>query len=360
MEHVHGTIKVAPVARVPLQVGLFRLPKGRLHTEVKCAMASAGPLTTFTVFPELPLELQLVVWELAIPDPVPEVCIPWPLYLEHLRDEPIQPLIVDTAWPAVAHVCRASRRAALASGQLRLRYSPTAGLDVPFRAFDPAIDTLYIGRWQTEVMVPFLVCPENAPLARALRHIAIETAAAYPPSDLAEIIRQSAVFLKTLSFLIPDSSDSHPVAHSFLPPAGRFRLRDIPDDVVRRISLTRVPFINQHSLATVSLSSWMEIMRQKMVEHVINWNVQGDEGTAWSTEDKSFSGVEFKAQTFVEYTMTADEGPRWERGSRELKDQRPNFEPRDRKNPEEYRILDDDREPPRTPSPKGWPDDWRL
>ncbi|KXX79427.1 hypothetical protein MMYC01_203514 [Madurella mycetomatis] len=323
-------------------------------------MASKGPLTSFTVFSKLPLELQLAIWELVIPDPVPEVCITWPLYLERMRhDEPIQPLIVDTAWPAVTHVCRTSRRAVLKSGQLRRRYSPTAGLDVPFRMFDPAIDTLYIGRWQTDVMVRFLVRPENAPLARALRHIAIETAAAYPPSDLAEVIRKSAIFLKTLSFLIPDLSDSHRL-HSFLPPAGRFRLRDIPDDVVRRISLTGVPFVDPLGLATVSLPSWMEIIHRRMDEHVINWNVQGDEGTAWSTKDKSFSGVEFKVQTFVEYTMTADEGPRWERGSRELKNQQPNFELRERKNPEEYRVLDDDREPPRTPSPKGWPDDWRL
>ncbi|GAB1310621.1 2EXR domain-containing protein [Madurella fahalii] len=325
-------------------------------------MASKTPLTSFTLFSKLPVELQLAIWELAIPDPTPEVCVIWPLYIDrHRGEDPIQPLVVDTAWPPIAHVCHASREVVLASGQLRLRYSPTAGFDVPFRAFDPAIDTLYWCHWQVDVMGRFLTRPENAPLARALRHIAIETSAAYPPSELAEIIRRAAIYLKTLSFVIPDSSDGHRACEAFYPPTRRFRLRDIPDDVVQHISLTRVPFIERTRSVTVSLLSWMDNVRRSMDRHVVDWSVQGDEGTAWSTENTSFSGVKFKAQTFVEYTMTADEGPQWREtcGGRELNGLHPSFEPVDRKNPEEYRVLDD-RELHNAMEPIGWPDDFRL
>ncbi len=65
-------------------------------------------MPSFHQFPELPLELQLAIWEFAIPDPEPEVCLVWPLAIPEYTDppeEPALPFVVDTAWPVIAHVC---------------------------------------------------------------------------------------------------------------------------------------------------------------------------------------------------------------------------------------------------------------
>ncbi|GAB1309947.1 hypothetical protein MFIFM68171_00157 [Madurella fahalii] len=95
-------------------------------------------MASFNLFCNLPVELQLVIWALDVPNPEPEVCIVWPLGIDVYADEePALPFIVDTAWPAVAH-------------------------------------------------------PENALFGRDLRHIAVEVMATYPQSELAELIRQRA------------------------------------------------------------------------------------------------------------------------------------------------------------------------
>ena len=106
-------------------------------------------MASFLQFSRLPIELQLAIWELAVPDPEPEVCIVWPMNIDDEAsippEEPALPFTVDTAWPAVAHVCHAAREAVLAPGAVRLRHSPAAGIAVPYRRFIPAIDTLYWG-----------------------------------------------------------------------------------------------------------------------------------------------------------------------------------------------------------------------
>jgi hypothetical protein len=90
-----------------------------------------------------------------------------------------------------------------------------------------------------------------------------------------------------------------------------------------------------------------------MDSYVRKFAVHGDKGTAWSTSDCCFSGLEIKAQTFVEYTMTENNQGQWVEvckdrllGEHGIEgDVAP--EPRhilvmDRKNPEQYRVLDDD------------------
>lgn len=78
-------------------------------------------MASFPQFSRLPVELQLAIWELAVADPQPEVCIAWPMNIDAEAsippEEPALPFTVDTAWPAV-----------------------------PYRRFIPAIDTLYCGR----------------------------------------------------------------------------------------------------------------------------------------------------------------------------------------------------------------------
>lgn len=295
-----------------------------------------------------------------MPEPEPEVCIVWPLVIRsslEQREQPLLPFTVDTAWPAVFHACRESREAILSSGAFRLRHSSRAGFAVPFRAFDPAIDTLYWGKFQSDAMHHFFTDPASAALARALCHVAIEVSALYPQKLMAETIRQTAVCLRTFSLVLPDTKhldededrlNRHAAHISFLPPARRCRLRDLSSDVARKTTITDVPLVPAHWVRTMPLRAYMEHRRWEMDQHVRTFNVMGTKGSAWSDENSSFSGLEIKAQTFVEY-----KGPKHERwvevcGHRTLNrslgsaGEPHHIRRTHRRNPEEYRVLDED------------------
>lgn len=316
-------------------------------------MVSSSPLTSFTFFPDLPAELQLEIWSLAAPEPTPEICIVWPLNIRDEEDEQLaQPFVVDTAWPAVAHVCQAAREVLLKSGQLRLRHSPTAGFAVPFRAFDPAIDTLYWSRIQESAMNTFISQPENRPLLRALRHVAVDMPTALTPYLLVRLIRESAIFIRTISVVLPSSDsvstdlDIDPYGLGFLTPARRCRLFDIPADNVAMIS------IGYYALSGCLLECRKHMNKDS---RAFVFGDDAEKGTAWSAEDNDFSGLEIKAQTFVEYAGARYGGALWHEacGLRimgdpdEMASPLPHYVPvADRKNPEEYRVLDDDSEWP--------------
>ncbi len=318
-------------------------------------------MASFPLFSCFPVEIQLTVWAFAaILDPEPEVCLAWPLNIKQYGaarppEQPALPFTVDTAWPAVVHVCSAAREAAFKSGAIQLRYSPLAGFAVPFRHFIPAIDTLYWGQFQAGAMCQFLDRPEIAHITRDLRHLSLELVAWYPPSDVAELIRKKAVDLCTLSMVLPSTSHIPSLSVKFLPPTRRCRLRNIPDSALDEITIARVPFLRPGESEPMPLRKYVEKQRGGLDRHVREWSVQGPEGTAWSSRDESFSGLEVTVQTFAEYryALPGDNQEQWVE-ARNLKnrlsaspqdDAAP--EPRhipvaDRKNPEEYRVLDDD------------------
>jgi hypothetical protein len=280
-------------------------------------MASQVPgtrLSSFTVFPNLPVELQLAIWTLAVPDSVPEVCIAWPLNTDYL-DGPVQPFVVDTAWPASAHVCRASREAVLGSEHLRLRYSPSAGFAVPFRTFDPVIDTLYWNFEQGRAMRDFLNDLENAPLVSTLCHIAVDLAAMCEPSlllaNISHLIRTSPVSLRTLSVVLPDSSTTHPDGTSFLPPARRCQLRDLPPNAAQETSLSfrSDPWWNNTEIL-VPLWPYIQDCCRGMDAYLWHSDKRVHVRTAQNPEDISPSSLEIKVQTFVEYVVK-DGGEQW-------------------------------------------------
>lgn len=317
-------------------------------------------MSSFTLFPSFPFEIRSAIWTFAVPEPEPEVCIACPLVLRSYpgqREQPVLPFTVDTAWPAVFHACHESREAVLSSGVFRLRHSPRAGFAVPFRAFDPCIDMLYWGKSQSDAMHYFFNDPASAALGRALCHVAIEVPALYPQKLMAETIRQTAVHLRTLSLVLPDSKhlgedenklNCHTAHISFLPPARRCRLRDLSSDVARKTMIIDVPLVPAHWVRTMPLPAYMEHRRWELDQHVRTFNVVGTKGSAWSDEDNSFSGLEIKAQTFVEYTGPTHQ--QWAEvcGHRTLdRSLGSSSEPHriqrtHHRNPEEYRVLDDD------------------
>lgn len=300
----------------------------------------------FTVFINFPVELQNAVWALSVRDPEHEVCIVWPLAIHGWREgeHPVLPFMVDTAWPTAAHVCHSARTSLLRSGALRLRHSRTAGFAVPCRAFDPAIDTLYWRQSQAGAMQVFFRDSANATMARSLCHVAVELPVTYPPSELAEFVRQRAVFLRTLALVVPDSSDNYSVQTEFVPPSRRCRLQDIPEERSHQITLTDVPFLEARMSRRQTLQGFLARLRENLDCHVHKFAVMGDKGTAWNARDSCFGGLEIKAQTFVEYTMG-----QWAEVcqhrilGREGRAPQVRYVSRaDRKSPEEYRVLDDD------------------
>ncbi len=309
-------------------------------------------MASFPLFPSFPVEIQLAVWAFAaVPDPEPEVCLVWPLRLDKFArppEEPVLPFIVDTAWPAVAHVCRAAREVALKSGAVRLRHSSLAGFAVPYRHFIPAIDTLFWGRSQYHTMCIFLNRPENAHIARDLRHLALDASAFSPASEVAELIRKKAIYLQTLRIVVPGTTDLKNDAVSFIPPARRCRLRNISDHALDEVKIVYVSGLREGETHPMPLRKFLDYQRASLDYSVRIRSVRGDEGTAWSTRDDAFSGLEITAQTFVEYRYESNQ-VQW---IEVCKDRLLNVAgasswPRrilqaDLKNPEVYRGVDDD------------------
>lgn len=96
---------------------------------------------------QLPCELRDMIWGEAWADRKPEVCTQ--LYntnpTKGLPSFPWKQLIVDIDL-TLMHVCRESRIFLTSkAGGVRFRFSLAAKHNVPCRAFDPALDTLYLG-----------------------------------------------------------------------------------------------------------------------------------------------------------------------------------------------------------------------
>lgn len=139
--------------------------------------------------------------------------------------------------------CRLSRETALKSPpQLQLHYNPAAGIEVPFRDFDQAIDTLYFPSKDSNASNArgtFLV--DNLDLVGKIRHMTFELKSAFMPgtSGWGFSLYEVARLLQTLSVVIADSQrTAHNVNGRFTPPTRRCRLVDIADDVADSIIMT--------------------------------------------------------------------------------------------------------------------------
>ncbi|KAK4213185.1 hypothetical protein QBC37DRAFT_423497 [Rhypophila decipiens] len=274
---------------------------------------------TFTPFPRLPIEIQDAIWtvHLLLQPPNPETCIISPPVLKHRPHEPgycnpayalhsqgqrrcncligngpILPLTVDTCWPAIAHLSRSSRSFFFRSTKsglfksvgipIGLRLSPQAGnIHVPYRVFDPEVDTLYWSACQHDFITSvFFRQPEHAVLGRQLRHVAIELGVVFihrvarPHLDYLNFprhfIQHVAPLLESITYVLPESHarrydcfkkqvdesenafEARRLNHydnsapwvpglEFVPPARRCRLTKLSDDKIMKIELDRVP-----------------------------------------------------------------------------------------------------------------------
>ncbi|KAF0320191.1 hypothetical protein GQ607_012612 [Colletotrichum asianum] len=90
----------------------------------------------------LPPEIRAMVWKFSLPDDVPEVCVfqKPSIYATSV----FSTLVVDTAFPALVHVCRETRYFVFNTkiSGITFRYSDLAGCDTPYRPFRNELDTL--------------------------------------------------------------------------------------------------------------------------------------------------------------------------------------------------------------------------
>lgn len=176
-----------------------------------------------TVLDRVPPEIKIHILEFALPDDVPEVCILWPLVLNSDDDFPSLPLLVDTGFPVIMHVCSEWRDLVMntRSFGVRLRESSLAGCAVPFRAFRPDLDTLYIGACNHRFLTA-----HNFILATA-ENVALELASAFIWDNVANLIYGMTKSLRTLSLVFNDYKETPHELSTFQAPARRCRLENL-------------------------------------------------------------------------------------------------------------------------------------
>ncbi|KAI4604222.1 hypothetical protein KJ359_000353 [Pestalotiopsis sp. 9143b] len=194
-------------------------------------------MSSAATFMQLPCELRAMIWNESMPEDVPEVCILSPEGEgENGEDDddemccPDQSLTVDTAFPVLMHICHESRAHALR--HTRLRFSPAAGVGVPFRAFRPDLDVLYIppGRSQAVAASQEQHPGGKAKLFGRVRHVALAywrplctSTPAKPPS--ASCVFQGFPRVQSISVVVPSSTELPSQRKLYSPvPAGRCRL----------------------------------------------------------------------------------------------------------------------------------------
>ncbi|KAH8891247.1 hypothetical protein GQ53DRAFT_841630 [Thozetella sp. PMI_491] len=285
---------------------------------------------TFPRFSELAYELRMLIWSFSCPKPTREVCIAQSQNIPKLVNGKLQaePLIVQPAFPALAHVCHESRQLAIEGklGETRLVPNAEAACLVPTRPFDPSLDTLYWPARQYLSFADFLGGYNgDTPLlgsstAKKLKHLSIEWASMHSyPRRLVEYILESCWSLETLSVVFPHVPGKHNWTDAFPAPTRRSRLRLIGDDEAKSIKLTlqdpgeqdwyaslipnpRGPYIElayefMESLRSSFDGQGVSVMKTLARSRGAGWY----RGTTWSVEEDRFTGLTIVPEMFVEY-----------------------------------------------------------
>lgn len=125
-----------------------QVPGKALEISTKSAPPAIMPpeMPCFPLFQQLPFELRLVIWEMAVFDLPSRVCClvqsfgERPMWRAVEQEPPERPIVYDI--PSLRYVCQESR-------QVALRHSAAAGWMVcgssqPYRQYHPLVDALYL------------------------------------------------------------------------------------------------------------------------------------------------------------------------------------------------------------------------
>ncbi|KAI6084440.1 hypothetical protein F4821DRAFT_170665 [Hypoxylon rubiginosum] len=261
---------------------------------------------------ELPTELRYMVWHFALPDDISEVCIPWPL--EEVpkrwrpRDDPprstfLEPFLVDTGFPVLMHVCRESREVAISL--TRFRYSPIAGCPVPFRAFRPELDVLYVTICRPPA--PVNVVPRWGEFPEA-QHIALDLHSIKDGTFLWILVGNPFLDVRSLTCVLPASNAILDTAARFRPPVRRCRLREVPQPTDG--SQSHIIYVDRgYDRRMKGLGRYLEELGDHMGAEFADIlevaTVPEEYLRRWNAADSKFE-IDISAKTFEEYR-----GGRW-------------------------------------------------
>ncbi|KAM7183366.1 hypothetical protein V8F33_013637 [Rhypophila sp. PSN 637] len=320
-----------------------------------------------------------------------EVCIATPLAEHGPRFLPSLPLTVDTSWPSLAHVCHNAREALFRSSGFTMRQhtpsqlsedvrdedgNPTTSnsakdkeMMVPFRLFNPEMDTLYWTAYQQPGMIQlFLSNGVNEELATSMRSIAVDvgTTDCALIRDLVELLVQFAPFITNLTMVLP---------RGYLRAGGVAQFYDETFCGIPAIKRCRIRHLTWAERVEMKMGGYDQkevftfedhLSRQKRVlgEYVTddyNMAIRPDSSAArlinsattvkptWNRSTEQFDGLEIHLGVFEEWagtaTSTVGEHHWVEPGAIEKWDytRLRIIPPAERRDPLKYRPLDDER-----------------
>lgn len=284
----------------------------------------------FTLFGVLPSELRHLVWGLSVPDDEPEVCIHQYEDLRlHCAGEHLEPIVVETAFPALMHVCRESRAFVLRHSQVCFHFSEEAGCYVPARPFRPGLDTMFLDRYAQGVLWSSLSTGVSDGWLSQLRHIAMPSTTTLGRDEAAAINRHFPG-LRSISLVFPYSFEGIWVNTAFWELQGRrYKLRPIEYDrgsafpPPGRTSFpcplnspqpdkprVKAPLIEKRDVMNMqwidqdTMEEFMECYRATLDRYgmrIIRSHENYDAGRARGTEMRSLASLDCFPQTVVEW-----------------------------------------------------------
>ena len=331
-------------------------------------------------FNNFPLEIKTAIWKLALHAAVdePEICIVWPLKTGNFA--PIStPLLVDTAFPVLMHVCGQWRDFRLSScrrpsSPLKFRFSRQVYCQIPYRYFRASTDVLYLSamnheeavkvhdmdvhtEWETGVPKDTLA---------AVRHIAADwTLWMNAGNWLPALVFRACPDLKKVSVVFPSSRMA--ILSCFRAPAKRCKLRRVEGAdkvlVTTKWDPEKIESLQERidngveHLHFEAMGAW----QQDLHIHEFSMGEPGGEwfvGSAWDKKLQNFR-LKYEAATFVQFKRSGNGGETWVEACEDrLIEWEECFENPNRRcpspaqlaiNPEEWRVNDEDGYPFRLP-----------
>ncbi|KAK2041557.1 hypothetical protein LZ31DRAFT_625542 [Colletotrichum somersetense] len=260
----------------------------------------------FNLFGKFPPEIRALLWQYALPEDEPEVCIVQPAC------DTLQSLLVHTAFPVLMHVCHESRQFVLNSRLSGINFispeaaSSTAGCLVPFRLFRPDLDTLFCPVAGPAALEDISSQDELEPILQETRHLAV-TGKKEHINLLAWILLFYFPKLETLSVVANGLSLGACFESPFDAPKTRCKLQRISGGPARSMIRGAKKFVNAGSSGPVHFSDCMENYANEL-ENLMAECVEDMDRTIrkshpwWDNETNAVRKVKYLVQAFVEYT----------------------------------------------------------
>ncbi|MCJ1248771.1 hypothetical protein MMC30_005990 [Trapelia coarctata] len=172
---------------------LSRRPTTTPPNETHPSPAVSGPRSEFTLFPALPAELRLKIWEFALPGPrVVEIKAPPPSFADRPPDSALDDFTSSCAIPTLLHVNSEARGIALKHYEL----SFATGTFPPRIYFSFERDTLYFPEYVFDDggvadITPFIMAISSSERAR-VRRVAVDVDRWFASNDNSDYVDEES------------------------------------------------------------------------------------------------------------------------------------------------------------------------